>query len=77
MERNKTFIIVTHDLRFVTNFEQIIVLESGQVVGQGTHDELLNNNEYYKKMWNLDLTLSNIDTAANKPAEQIGRKNIE
>ena len=76
LSRNRTFIIVTHDLRFVTNFEKIIVLESGQVVGQGTHDELIKNNKYYKKMWNLDLTLSNINTSVNKPQEQIGRENI-
>ena len=34
--------MATHDLRSTAHFEQIIVLDKGAVVGQGTHDELKN-----------------------------------
>ena len=36
--------------QLILNAEQIIVLDEGNVVGQGTHKELLNNCEVYKQI---------------------------
>ena len=56
----KTVIMATHDIRSTAAFEQIIVLEKGRVVGQGTHDTLLKTSILYKKLWTMDQRLSAI-----------------
>ncbi len=47
---NKTVIIVAQRISTILNAEQIIVLEEGKVVGKGTHEELMKNNEIYKQI---------------------------
>ncbi|KAE8386931.1 P-loop containing nucleoside triphosphate hydrolase protein [Aspergillus alliaceus] len=42
----KTKIIVTHRLQKIKNADQILVVEQGQIVGRGTHKELLGNEIY-------------------------------
>ncbi len=47
---NKTVIIVAQRISTILNANQIIVLEEGKVVGIGTHEELLKNNETYRQI---------------------------
>ena len=47
---NKTVIIVAQRISTILNADKIIVLEEGKVVGQGTHEELMQNNETYKQI---------------------------
>ena len=54
----KTVIMATHDLRSTAKFEQIIVLEKGVVVGQGTHDELLKTCPLYQELWAMEQKLT-------------------
>lgn len=50
---NKTAIIVAHRLSTVINADKIIVLDKGEVVEQGNHEELLaQNGKYYKLVKN-------------------------
>ena len=55
--RGRTSIVVAHRLSTVRNADQIIVLEKGKIVEQGTHNELINKRgNYYKLVKNqLDL----------------------
>lgn len=46
-----TMIVVTHRLELTENFDQIVVLDKGQLVESGTHEELLKINGIYRKMW--------------------------
>lgn len=48
--QNKTVIIVAQRVSTIMNAEQIIVLEDGNIVGKGTHEELLDNCETYKQI---------------------------
>ena len=48
--KNKTNIIVAQRISTILNADKIIVLEDGKIVGQGTHDELLKNNETYREI---------------------------
>ena len=56
----KTVIMATHDLRSTAHFEQIIVLDKGAVVGQGTHDELLKTCPLYQELWTMEQKLTGI-----------------
>jgi ABC-type multidrug transport system fused ATPase/permease subunit len=50
---HKTLIIVSHRFSTVRNAERIIVLDKGQIMEQGTHQELLKLNGLYAKSFNL------------------------
>ncbi len=52
--KNKTLILVTHDLRLSKNLDQILVMQDGSVAGLAKHNELLLNNPVYQKLWKLD-----------------------
>ena len=47
---NKTVIIVAQRISTILNADQIVVLEEGKVVGIGTHEELMKNNETYRQI---------------------------
>jgi ATP-binding cassette subfamily B multidrug efflux pump len=52
----KTAIIITHRIFSSFRFDNIIVLENGEVAEQGTHDELMLSNGYYAELYRLQLT---------------------
>ena len=47
---NKTLIIIAHRLNTIRSADQILVLQDGEIVAQGKHDELLETNQLYKTM---------------------------
>lgn len=53
-ERGITCIVIAHRLSTIRDCEKIIVLDKGQIVGVGTHDELVKSNEYYKRLVTSD-----------------------
>jgi ATP-binding cassette subfamily B protein len=57
--RDKTVIIIAHHLRTIQDAHQIIVINEGRIIEQGSHHELLSHEGLYKKMW--DASLSSID----------------
>lgn len=50
VSQGKTTIIIAHRLSTVRNADKIIVMNKGSVVGEGTHDELMSNNEVYQNL---------------------------
>ena len=46
----KTRILITHDLAFARKYGRILVMEHGRLVGDGTHDALLETCEAYREM---------------------------
>ena len=49
----RSVITIAHRLSTVVDADQIVVLEKGVIVEKGTHDELLNLNGRYTKMWHI------------------------
>ena len=47
---DKTRILITHDLGLAKNYDRILVMDSGELVGDGTHASLLETCDTYRKM---------------------------
>jgi ATP-binding cassette subfamily B protein len=47
----KTLIVVAHRLATIRSADQILVVDRGQVVERGTHDELLGRDGLYTHLW--------------------------
>jgi ATP-binding cassette subfamily B protein len=50
--QDKTVVIIAHRLNTVVNADKIIVLDKGQIIEEGNHDDLLKNKGLYYRMWN-------------------------
>lgn len=51
--RNKTVIVIAHKLNTIKDCDNILVFDKGKIVEQGTHEELLKQNRYYKKLYDM------------------------
>jgi ATP-binding cassette subfamily B protein len=58
--KNKTVIIIAHRLSTISNMDRVLVMNNGNIVEDGKHDELLQNNSFYKKLWSSQETLKNL-----------------
>lgn len=53
----KTLIVIAHRLSTITDSDNIVVIENGRVVDQGTHGSLLESSALYKDMWNAHISV--------------------
>ncbi|WP_166741735.1 ABC transporter ATP-binding protein [Cumulibacter soli] len=51
-QSGRTVLIVAHRLRTVRDADEIVVLERGQILERGTHDDLLAASGHYWRLWN-------------------------
>ena len=49
--KSKTLIIVSHRVSCVKNADKIIVLEKGSIIQEGTHNDLIKNEGFYKDLY--------------------------
>lgn len=61
LKLDHTIIIITHKKDVMQIADKIVVLNQGKIVGQGTHKELMKNNEYY-----IDLQTNNYSSSHRK-----------
>lgn len=51
--RNKSMLIIAHRLATVKNCDEIIVMNQGEIVEQGSHEELLKKKGEYYRLWEM------------------------
>ncbi len=49
--KDKTTIIVSHRVSSARNADQIIIMDHGRIIQQGTHQQLVNQDGYYKELY--------------------------
>ena len=52
LTKDKTTIVIAHRLSTVINADKIVVIDNGQVIEQGSHNELLNKRGPYSVLYN-------------------------
>ena len=66
---NKTVIIVAQRISTILDADQIIVLDDGKVVGMGTHEQLMKNNETYREIALSQLSEEELTSDFNRKEE--------
>jgi ATP-binding cassette subfamily B protein len=51
--KSKSMLIIAHRLSTIRNCDTIIVLDQGEIIEQGSHDELLSKQGQYWRLWEL------------------------
>ena len=57
--KDKTVIVIAHRLSSIKNADKICVLKAGNVIAEGTHDELMKNCEEFQKLWQASTAAAN------------------
>lgn len=73
LSSGKTTLMIAHRMNTIKDADKILVLDKGKIAEEGTHDELMNKNGIYKKMWdeykksvNWKIRLKDVKTQAKE-----------
>lgn len=51
--KNRMSLVIAHRLSTIMNMDRILVVDDGGITADGTHEELLETSETYKKLWQI------------------------
>ena len=76
LAKGKTVLMIAHRLTSIVNVDEILVVENGEIVERGTHNELIEKSGVYAKMWAeyQQSTTWTLDNAKN--GENVGGENV-
>ena len=55
VSKDKTTLIISHRVSSAKNADKIIILDDGEIIQQGSHNQLINENGYYKELYEQQL----------------------
>jgi ATP-binding cassette subfamily B protein len=61
ISKNKTTIIVSHRVSSAKNADTIIILEDGKIIQEGSHNQLVNQEGYYRALYYKQLSEKELD----------------
>jgi subfamily B ATP-binding cassette protein MsbA len=70
LAQNRTTLVIAHRLSTIEKADQIVVLNKGEIVEIGNHQELLEKDGYYAKLYSMQFT-------AQQESKDIGETNLE
>lgn len=70
IKKDRTVIIISHSISQIIDAENVVVLEKGKVIEQGTHKELYDNKSTYYEIFNAMANSLNIDKISKTIGEE-------
>ena len=56
----KTVLMIAHRLSTITDADKIVVVKDGQIIGEGTHENLLTFCMLYQEMWKAHMDTKDV-----------------
>lgn len=63
--QNRTTFVIAHRLSTILNADRILVLDKGEIVEQGSHEELVSRDGLYKKLYSMQFKNTETETGAD------------
>lgn len=71
LTKGRTVIMIAHRLGTIADADNIVVLDSGRVSANGTHDELMESSSIYRRLWQMSLEAGSWNIAVKEGAENV------
>ena len=71
LTKGRTVIMIAHRLGTIADADNIVVLDSGRVSANGTHDELMESSSIYRRLWQMGLEAGSWNIAVKEGAENV------